>query len=150
MPPPTRTLATPLSAPSRSVNVRSAKPVRSVRLIVSAARLSQMIGSESASDFSTWGGSTPTGKRFCTRLTAARTSFAASSKLRVSSNSTRMLDRPSRDEASINARPSIPVSWSSMICVMRLSTISAEAPRYWVETDTIGGSTAGNSRNGNV
>jgi hypothetical protein len=86
------------------------------------------IGSASASTFSICGGSASSGMRFRTRLTASRMSLAAASMSRSSENSMLTLERPLTLRDSSMSTPSSPLSASSRIWVMRVSTTAAEAP----------------------
>jgi hypothetical protein len=63
------------------------------------------------------------------RLTASRTSLAASSMSRSSRNSMEMRLVPSRLVELIRSMPWMPATWRSITSVMRFSITSAEAPR---------------------
>ncbi len=78
--------------------------------------------------------------------TRSRMSLAAESISRPMENCIVTLDSPSTDDDSINSMPSIPEMRSSIISVMRVSTIFAGAPGYSTSTVTIGGSISGYSR----
>ena len=75
------------------------------------------------------GGSTSSGRLSSTRDTRSRTSFAAASMSRDSTNSTVMRDRPSDEDELTVSMPSTPLIASSMTCVTRVSTTLAAAPR---------------------
>src|SRR6185436_7110501 len=110
------------------------------------ATFSQMMGSVPLSTLVICGGSASSGRRAATRDRRSRTSLAALSRSRSSVNSTLICERSSRLEEFSRSTPSMPDISFSMICVMRDSTTSEEAPRYRVSTLTTGRSTSGNSR----
>ena len=93
------------------------------------ATLSQTIASVPLSTLVICGGSASSGRRPATRERRSRTSFAAESRSRSSVNSTLMFERSSRLEELSRSTPSMPEISFSMICVMRDSTTSDEAPR---------------------
>ncbi len=97
-------------------------------LMLSPASVSHMTGCWSASAFCTLMLSMSSGSRRVTRDTRSRTSFAASSSLRVRLNSTVIDDWPSRDDDRMVLTPSMPESSPSSTCVTRVSTISDDAP----------------------
>ena len=74
-------------------------------------------------------GSASSGNRCATRDRRSRTSLAAASRSRSSENSTLICERSSRLEELSRSTPSMPEISFSMICVMRDSTTSEEAPR---------------------
>src|SRR5690606_32444712 len=115
-------------------------------LMLSLVSVSHMIGCVSESDFDTEGGSASSGRRRRMRDTRSRTSFAASSRSRLSSNSTVTCAWPSRLAERIVFTPSMPESSPSSTCVMRVSMTSADAPGYDDCTCTTGGTTSGCSR----
>src|SRR5687767_12903014 len=110
------------------------------------ATFSQMIGSTPLSTFVICGGSASSGSRPATRDSRSRTSLAALSRSRSSVNSMLMFERSSRLAELSRSTPSMPEISFSMICVMRDSTTSDDAPRYRVSMFTTGRSTSGNSR----
>ncbi len=77
----------------------------------------------------TSGGSASGGSCCRTRETRSRMSLAAPSGSRVTSNSTVMFERSSRDDDVSLVTPAMPAISSSMTLVTRRSTTSAEAPR---------------------
>ena len=81
-----------------------------------------------------------------TRATRSRTSLAAASTSRLTSNSMRTCERSSSLSDSILRMPSMPATESSMICVILVSMIAADAPRYAVVIETVGRSMSGYSR----
>ncbi len=107
-----------------------------------------MIGRASASCLAMIGGSTSSGNRPRTREILSRTSWAATSTSRRSSNSIVMALTSSRLVEARVRIPSIVFSSSSRTSVTSVSTTSGLAPGYTVTTDTTGGSTSGNSRTG--
>jgi hypothetical protein len=90
---------------------------------------SQMMGSVELSTFVICGGSASSGSRAATRDRRSRTSLAALSRSRSSVNSTLICERSSRLEEFNRSTPSMPEISFSMICVMRDSTTSDDAPR---------------------
>ena len=82
----------------------------------------------SAVVFCTSGGSASSGSAPSTRDTRSRTSLAALSISRDSSNSTLILERPSRLLERMVLIPSMPAMASSIGCVILVSTTAAEAP----------------------
>src|SRR5882672_6600220 len=110
------------------------------------ATFRKTMGSSPLSTLVICGGSASSGRRWATRDNRSRTSFAALSRSRSSVNSTLICERSSRLAELRRSTPSIPEISFSMICVMRDSTTSEEAPRYRVSMLTTGRSTSGNSR----
>jgi len=88
-----------------------------------------MIAEALSSTLRITGWSTPSGSRPTTRETASRTSEAASSGLRDTSNSIETEERSSWLCDWIWLMPSIPATAPSTTSVIRLSTTSFEAPR---------------------
>src|SRR5690606_23491217 len=88
------------------------------------------------------------GRLLRARATRSRTSAAARSGSRESSNSIVIADTCSRESEVRCLMPSIPISSSSSGSVTEASTTSGAAPGYTVVTDTIGASTSGSSRLG--
>jgi hypothetical protein len=140
------TRLTPSIVCNRSLNRLSAISVSSIRLRVSDSMFRKTIGGALASDFDTLGGSASAGSCCWARLTRSRTSLAARSRSAPSSNSTVTVDCPWRLTDSMVRMPSTPLICSSNGSVIWESITSALAPRYWVLTLMIGGSTAGYSR----
>ena len=99
-----------------------------------------------ASALATTGGSTSAGIERFARSTRSRTSLAACSRSRPSSNSTVIVERPSALVDVSERIPSIPLIDSSRGSVICDSTTSAFAPVYVVVTVIFGGSTSGNCR----
>ena len=87
-----------------------------------------MITSSSDSTFWMSGGSASAGRSSSTPETRSRMSLAAPSMSRPGSNSTVTRLRPSSELLVMKRMPSTPAIRSSMISVMRVSTIAAEAP----------------------
>ena len=95
---------------------------------LSLRKLYQTMTSSSELDLDTSGGSAWSGRLFNTRLTLSRTSFDAASISLDKSNSILIDERPLRLLDSIFLIPSMPLMRSSINCVIRVSTIDAEAP----------------------
>ena len=74
------------------------------------------------------GGSASSGSRSTVRATRSRTSFAAASISRCTSNSTVTWELPSRLAELMVRMPSMPAMESSTSCVIFVSTTCAEAP----------------------
>jgi hypothetical protein len=98
-------------------------------LRVVLARMMNITGSEPLSCFSIWGGSASSGRRRMTRVTRSRTSLAAESMSRLAVNCTLTEERSSRLCEVTLSTPSRPATSFSTICVMRVSTTAALAPR---------------------
>ena len=105
-----------------------------------------MIGRASASCLFTTGSSISWGSRPRTRETISRTSWAASSIGRSRLNSRLMLEDCSELLLVMVRRPSSEASCSSSTSVTADSMTAGLAPRSVTDTETIGGSTSGNSR----
>jgi hypothetical protein len=127
--PPSCTRATPSTTEKRSISMRSAMSVSSSVEWRSLVKVSHMTGCVSLSAFAICGGSASGGSWESTRPTRSRTSFAASSTLRFSENSSVTVERSSRLVEVSFWMPSSPATWSSMTCVTRVSMTSADAPR---------------------
>ena len=108
------------------------------------------MGELSLSTLATTGASASSGRLRDARETRSRTSLAALSISRVSRNSIRTLEVPSRLVERIVLMPSIPLTAPSITWVIWDSITSADAPSYVVLIDTTGGSTAGYSRTGSL
>ena len=92
------------------------------------------------------GVSTSSGRLPTTRATLSRTSLAAASTSRLSTNSISICERSSRDFDVTVLMPSMPATASSSTWVTWLSIIWADAPLYRVTIETVGGSMSGYSR----
>jgi hypothetical protein len=103
------------------------------------------IGLEPGSILLTTGASTPRGSRGCTRFTLSRTSCAAASTVRDSSNWITTSEIPSLEVERSSLIPPIVLSDASILSVISLSTSSGAAPGSRVVTTTMGKSTFGNS-----
>ena len=97
--------------------------------IVSDENASVTTESALASALTICGGSASGGKPRITRAMRSRTSLAAASTSRLTSNSMRTCERSSSLSDSILRMPSMPATESSMICVILVSMIAADAPR---------------------
>ena len=89
------------------------------------------------------GSSTSSGRSPRVRATRSRTSLAAASRSRPSSNSMVIIETCSRLSEVTCLTPSMPFTWSSMGSVTEVSTTSGAAPGKIVVTETTGGSTLG-------
>ncbi len=96
------------------------------------------------SSLETTGGSTSFGSDASATDTLSRTSWAARSMSRSSSNSTEIVDTPSDEVEVMCLIPSIAVSSFSITSVTADSTTSGLAPGSTVVTETVGKSTLGN------
>ena len=107
----------------------SATSVSSRPLCFVLESASQRMGCAFTSTLATMGSSASLGSWPRTRATLSRTSFAACSTLRLSSNSTVMLEPCSRLEDSMVFTPSTVASCSSRTSVISVSTTLGLAPR---------------------
>jgi hypothetical protein len=127
--PPMKTDPTPGRRWSRSFNVRSAVSVSSSPVYRSLESAIQKIGCAFTSTLETMGSSASRGSRPRTRDTRSRTSLAASSTFRDSSNSIVITEPCSRLEDSIVFTPSRVANSSSRTSVISVSTTPGLAPR---------------------
>ena len=85
-------------------------------------------GSASCSDLTTNRSSTPSGRRFSTRLTASRTSLEALARSREGLNSTRMRKLPSSEEVRTDSTPATRATAPSTSEATSASMVVGEAP----------------------
>ncbi len=148
--PPMMTEPTPGRRCSRSLSRRSATSEISSVEWRSLVRASHITGWALMSTLATMGSSASRGSTPRTRETRSRTSLAASSTSRCSSNSIVMTEPCSRLLEVIVFTDSSVENCSSSTSVISVSTTLELAPRYSVVTDTIGGSVSGYSRTGSL
>ena len=140
------TLATPGSFASGSTRNFSAMVVSWTWSYCSPDSASHITACASESRLATTGSSISSGSRLRARATRSRTSLAAASRSRPSSNSTEICETCSRLSEVTTLTPSMPFTWSSRTSVTEVSTTSGAAPGNTVVTETIGGSIDGSSR----
>jgi hypothetical protein len=126
---PMKTVPTPGRRCRRSLRMRSANSVSSSSLWRSLESASQKIGWAFVSTLAMIGSSASPGRLPRMRETRSRTSFAASSTFRFSSNSTVMTDPCSWLEEVSVLIPSMVESCSSRTSVISVSTTLGLAPR---------------------
>ncbi len=140
--PPRKMLPTPSTVWSRGLSVQRAySPIVRGSGPMSAIH---RLGWAEMSSLETTGGSTSVGSEASASATLSRTSCAARSMSRPSSNSTDMFETPRAEVDVMCLIPSIEESSFSITSVTADSTTSGLAPGSTVVTDTVGKSTLGN------
>ena len=141
-PPTIRTSPTPAERSICTFTTLSATSVssRSERL---PERATVITGEASLSFFAMTGGLTSFGSLARTLATRSRTSWVATSMLRLSTKVTMMMDFPAPEMDLSSVMPSTVFTTSSIFCETCVSTSSVDAPGMSVRTETTGRSTLG-------